>query len=140
MRPIQANISYPKKGRKDIIEKAFVEVTLGRPSAKCKHLGVCKIERVYSNSFDRKKTNLCVSSDTIYALANFREGEYFELVFERNSISNDTYKYHFQTGVFIVEEKYTKDLGLGKTSIVISKGEYNIQLSDTLLTIRFDID
>ncbi|PCJ30113.1 MAG: hypothetical protein COA99_18610 [Moraxellaceae bacterium] len=140
MRPIQANIFYPKTGRLDSIEKAFVEVILGRPSAKCKHLGVCKIERVYSNSFDLASTIPCQVSDRLYALASFKEDAYFELVFERGSIPNTIYEYHFKSGVFKVEEEYSTDLELGKAPILITTGEYDIRLSDTLLAIRFEIN
>jgi hypothetical protein len=139
MRPIQTEIAYVKTRRIDSIEKAFVEVVLGRPSAKCKHLGVCKIERVYSNSFDTTNSFLCQSSNRLYALASLKEGAYFELVFERNSISDTIYERHFKSGFFKIEEEYTADLDLGKSPILISIGEYKVRLSDTLLAIRFEI-
>ncbi|MFK8005553.1 MAG: hypothetical protein AB8H03_04245 [Saprospiraceae bacterium] len=139
MRPIQTESAYIKAGKVDSIEKAFVEVILGRPSAKCNHLGICKIERVYSNSFEDFESFSCQSSGRLYALANLKESVYFELVFERNSISETIYDFHFKDGVFTIEEEYTVDLKLGGAPILITTGEYNIKLSDTLVAIRFEI-
>ncbi|MBK6948962.1 MAG: hypothetical protein IPH16_13755 [Haliscomenobacter sp.] len=33
------------------LQQIFAEVVLGRSSAKCKHLGICKIENAWTNNF-----------------------------------------------------------------------------------------
>lgn len=139
MRSMQANIYYPKTGRIDSIEKAFVEVILGRSSAKCKYFGICKMKRIHTNGLNNVKSLFWQTTDKLFALANLKKGVYIELVFERDSIPSPVYEYHFKNGVFTIEENYTIDLGLTKSPIVIRTGAYNIKFSDTLLTVRFRI-
>ncbi len=119
--------------------QAFVEVILGRPSAKCKHLGICKIESIYSNDTHHNEPTSCPSSKKLFALACYKESDYFELVFERKSIPDTIFKYHFQSGIFKVEETYCTNIDISNSPIMISTGEYNINLSDTLLSIRFQL-
>ena len=139
MRSTQARVLFTNKRKKASTKQAFVEVILGRLSANCKHLGICKIESVHSNNSRYNKGVSCASSSGVFAIASCKEGDYFELVFERKSIPDSVYKLHFQSGVFKVEEIYSTKLDISTSPIVISVGEYNINFSDTLFSIRFQL-
>lgn len=135
---MQSRIAYPPL-QSELVNQAFVEVVLGRPSAECKHFGICKIKKVFANSISSEKPSLCKSSNKIFGLASFIEGLYFELTFERAAISDSIFKEHFGNGIFRIEEDYWIESPLMGTSILLSKGEYKNKLSDTLLSVRFDL-
>lgn len=122
------------------LNQVFAEVILGRPSAHCKHLGICKIERVYTNDYYLiSQSDLCQRSDKLYALASLRVGDYFELAFERRFIDAACYAEHFSEGTFVLEETYTSDLDLMNYPIHLKKGSYQIGFSETMITVRFDL-
>jgi len=121
------------------VNQVFVEVILGRPSAKCKHFGICKIERVFANSISSNKPSFCKSSNRVFGLASFVEGLFFELTFERSAISDSIFKEHFGDGRFKIEEDYWIESGLMGTPIFLSKGDYKSILSDTLLSVRINL-
>ena len=139
MRPIQTKMPDLLIEKTNSLEQAFVEVILGRASAKCKHLGVCKIEGVHANSFSQYTPAFCKSSNRIFALASLKEGSYFELTFERVLINNVVFEKHFKNGFFKMEEGYEIDSDLMGMNVYLSKGEYMVNFSDTLLSIRFDL-
>ena len=120
-------------------EQLFVEVILGRPSADCKHLGICKIARVYSNDFHSMILNsICNNSDKIYALATLQEGHYFELAFQRAFIDAAKIKEHFNKGLFVMEEDYRLDESFMSVPVLLRSGTYKVLVSDRLLTVRFN--
>lgn len=135
---MQSRIAYPPL-QSESVNQAFVEVVLGRPSAKCKHFGICKIERVFANSLSSDKPSFCKSSNKVFGLASFVKGLFFELAFERSAISDSIYKEHFGDGMFRIEEDYWIESDLMGTPIFLSKGEYKNKLSDTLLSVRINL-
>ena len=135
---MQSRIAYPPL-QSESVNQAFVEVMLGRPSAKCQHLGICKIERVFANNISSDKPSFCKSSNKVFGLASFVEGLFFELTFERSAISDSIYKEHFGNGMFRIEEDYWIESDLMGTPIFLSKGDYKNRLSDTLLSVRFSM-
>ena len=122
----------------DIYEQVFAEVVLGRPSANCKHLGICKIERIYTNDFYSTMLHgICKSASKIYALATLIKGRYFELAFQRAFMEPEN-EVHFKGGLFVMEEDYYLDNSFMSEPIHLKKGAYKVRVSDRLLTIRFD--
>ena len=139
MRPIQTKMPNLLTEKTNSLEQAFVEVILGRASAKCKHLGVCKIEGVHTNSFSQYTPAFCKSSNRIFALASLKKNAYFELTFERVLINDAVFEKHFKSGFFKMEEGYDIDSDLMGVNVYLSKGEYKVNFSDTLLSVRFDL-
>ena len=120
-------------------EQLFVEVILGRPSADCKHLGICKIARVYSNDFHSMILNsICNNSDKIYAVATLQKGVYFELAFQRAFTDANKLAEHFKKGVFVMEEDYLLDESFMSLPVHLKSGTYKVLISDRLLTVRFN--
>ena len=118
-------------------EQVFVEIILGRPSADCKHLGICKVARIYSNDFYSTIMNsICNNSGKLYALATLRKGHYFELAFQRAFIDAAKIKEHFNKGLFVMEEDYRLDESFMGSSVLLKSGTYKVQISDRLLTVR----
>ena len=123
----------------EIYEQVFAEVVLGRPSANCKHLGICKIERIYTNDFYSTMIHgICNSSAKIYALATLVKGQYFELVFQRAFMDAENLDLHFKGGFFEMEEDYQLDKSFMSLPVHLKKGTYKVRVSDRFLTIRFD--
>lgn len=122
----------------EIYEQVFAEVVLGRPSANCKHLGICKIDRLYTNDFYTTMLHgICQSSSKIYALATLIKGRYFELAFQRAFMATED-EAHFKGGLFVMEEDYHLDTSFMSIPIHLKKGAYKVRVSDRLLTIRYD--
>lgn len=117
------------------VEQTFAEVVLGRPTAKCKHLGICKIENAHSNNF--LDYTLGTSTNKLYALASLRAGDYFELSFSRDSVSEEIYDKHFASGYFFMEESYRSDNDFMSQPFVLKKGKYRVQDTGTELAVRF---
>jgi len=134
-----ASIAYPTQ-RVSTYEQAFAEVILGRPSANCKHLGLCKVERIYSNDFYSMMLNnsICNNSDKLYALATLEKGVYFELAFQRAFMDAKKLAEHFKNGLFVMEEDYLFDDDFMNSPVHLKSGTYKVQISDRLLTVRFD--
>jgi hypothetical protein len=119
------------------VEQTFAEVMLGRPTAKCKHLGICKIENAHSNNF--LDYTLGMSTNKLYALASLKAGDYFELSFSRDSVSEEIYDKHFASGYFIMEEPYRSGKNFMKQSFVLKKGKYRVKETGTVLEVRFKL-
>ncbi|WP_367393033.1 hypothetical protein [Lewinella sp. LCG006] len=117
------------------VEQTFAEVVLGRPTAKCKHLGICKIENAQANNF--LDYTLGSASNKLYALASFRAGDYFELSFSRDSVREAIYDKHFASGYFIMEESYRTEASFMHQQFVLEKGKYKVKMTDTELVVRF---
>lgn len=133
-RALDAQIMQPKA----VVEQTFAEVVLGRASAKCKHLGICKIENAESNNFfDYGMGNS--SGNRLYAVANWQQGVYFELEFSRSTVSPDVFDKYFASGTFRMEESYTTDADLLGKSICIAKGKYRVKLTNSLISVRFGL-
>ena len=139
MKPLEAAAFLDKSNYAIDSKLAFVEVVLGRPSANCKHFGICKISNVYSNSFNLKTQTICSNPNRVYAIANWKESEYFELTIEKISIPENTFEKHFGSGIFRMDDNYTFESELTRSKIQLVKGRYKIKSTDTLLMIRFDI-
>lgn len=118
------------------VQQTFAEVILGRRTAKCKHLGICKIENARTNNF--LDYAIGGTDNRLYGVASLQEGVYFELSFSRSSISPTVYSKHFSTGYFHMEESYTAGIDFMGAPIYIPKGRYRIQFSDTMINIRFN--
>jgi len=119
------------------VEQTFAEVVLGRPTARCKHLGICKIENAHSNNF--LDYTLGGSSNKLYALASLKIGVYFELSFTRDSISDEIYDKYFASGYFIMQESYRSDTDFMNQPFVLKKGKYQVKETDTELMVRFGL-
>ncbi len=123
----------------EIYEQVFAEIVLGRPSANCKHLGICKIDRLYTNDFYSTMLHgICKSSSKIYALATLIKGRYFELAFQRAFMEAENFELHFKGGLFVMEEDYYLDNRFMSEPIHLRKGTYKVRVSDRLLTVRFN--
>ena len=120
------------------VEQTFAEVVLGRPTAKCKHLGICKIENAHSNNF--LDYTLGASTNKLYALASLKAGDYFELSFSRDSVSEEIYKKHFASGYFLMEESYRANNDFMSHPFVLKKGKYRVQDTGTELEVRFGLN
>lgn len=135
--PMSPLLSSPESER--ICEQVFAEIILGRPSANCKHLGICKMERIYSNDFySAMLDSICDNSNKLYALATLEKGHYFELTFQRAFMDSDQLADHFKNGIFVMEEDYYLDKSFFDKQIRLRSGSYKVQISDRLLTVRFD--
>lgn len=139
MSSLQHNIQLKKTKSIHTVAQTFVEVVLGQPSAKCKHLGICKIESVHSNGLKNNKDK-CPSTNKLFGIASYKQRDYFELVFERRTINQSIFDMHFKSGLFKVEEPYVVELEITNVPILISPGTYNINLSNSLIGVRFPID
>lgn len=121
------------------IEHVFVEVILGRPTAQCRHLGICTMKSIRPEDLrpysDRTCGNICRG----YALASCRPDAYFELAFLKGLLDPHTFERHFAGGSFRLEEDYTASLAGMKARIHIRKGIYRIHFSETLLRIQFEL-
>jgi len=122
------------------LEQDFVELVLGRPSANCKHFGICQLRRVRPSSFKRLNQESQTSLNSLFALASLKEGAYFELAFLRSSINKAVFKKYFSSGIFRMEEPFTLHSNILRRPVRVPKGLYMVNFSDTLLTIRFDIE
>lgn len=119
------------------VEQTFAEVVLGRPTAKCKHLGICKIENAHSNNF--LDYTLGGTSNKLYAIASLRAGDYFELSFSRDSVSEAIYAKHFASGYFVMEESYRTTIDFMSQQVLLKKGKYQVTMTDTELAVRFKL-
>jgi hypothetical protein len=119
------------------VEQTFAEVVLGRPTAKCQHLGICKIENAHSNNF--LDYSLGNSTNKLYALASLKAGDYFELSFSRDSVSEEIYDKYFASGHFIMEEPYRSDKDFMNHPFVLEQGKYRVQDTSTVLVVRFGL-
>lgn len=130
--------SYKSHQHLHISEQAFAEVILGKPSADCKHLGICKVTRIYTNDFySTMLQSFCSNSSKVFALATLIKGQYFELAFQRAFIDAQQYDLHFQKGLFVMEEDYSLENSFMSIPVRLKKGKYKVKMSDRLLTIRF---
>ena len=130
--------SYKSYQHSHISEQLFAEVVLGRPSAECKHLGICKVARIYSNDFySTMLQSFCSNSSKVFALATLIKGQYFEFAFQRAFIDARQYGLHFQRGLFVMEEDYFLENSFMSIPIRLKKGKYKVKISDRLLIVRF---
>ena len=133
-----SSVIFPPK-KVSTCQQVFAEVVLGRPSADCKHLGICKVKRIYSNDFySRILSSVCNNSNKLYALATLQKDVYLELAFQRAFMDPEQLSIHFKNGRFVMEEDYRLDESFLDVPILMKSGIYNVQVSDRLLTVRFD--
>ena len=126
--------------RVDSLEQVFAALVLGRPSSNCKHLGICKVERIYSNDFySNILSGLCNESSKMYALATLQKGVYFELAFQRAFMDRTNFDLHFKEGVFIMEEDFIFEEGFMSTPFCVKAGHYKIRFTDRLVVVRFGL-
>ena len=123
----------------DVLEKVFTEIILGRPSAKCKHFGICEIKKIYARSFFKHTSGYYKCPKTVYAFASLKPDVYFELAFLRHYMAPDIFKLHFKRGIFSVDEDYITNSSFMKCIVHIQKGQYPVHFSETLLTVRFGL-
>ncbi len=108
---------------------------LGRPTAKCKHLGICKIENACTNNF--LDYTQATAENRLYGLASLKENDYFELSFPRSSLSPTAFQKHFGSGYFQLEEGFmASDEFMGRP-IYLPKGRYRVQLNENIVSVRF---
>ena len=122
------------------LEQDFVELMLGRPSANCKHFGICSLKRAKPISFKQLNLRSKTSLSSLFALASLKQGAYFELAFFRSSINKAVFKKYFANGIFRMEEPFTLNSDLLMVPVRIPKGLYIVDFSDTLVTVRFKIE
>ncbi|MBK7477375.1 MAG: hypothetical protein IPN74_16690 [Haliscomenobacter sp.] len=117
------------------LQQIFAEVVLGRSSAKCKHLGICKIENAWTNNFlDYMQATV---ENRLYGLASLKENDYFELAFPRSSLSPAAFEKHFGSGYFQLEEGFMTGPELMGRPIYLPKGRYQVKFSDSIVSVRF---
>ena len=138
MKRFDAKIQW-KVNDLDKLASIFAEIVLGRPSAKCKHFGICKMKKINFRTFlmDTSKNNKC--SKKAYAFVSLKPNVYFELAFLRQYLDPNVFRLHFESGIFSVDEEYITNSNFMEYIIHIQKGEYKVDFSDTLLTIRFGL-
>lgn len=117
------------------LQQTFAEVVLGRPSAKCKHLGICKIENACTNNF--LDYTQATAENRLYGLASLKENDYFELAFPRSSLSPAAFEKHFGSGYFQLEEDFMTGPELMGRPIYLPKGRYQVHFSDSIVSVRF---
>ena len=117
------------------VQQTFAEVVLGRPTAKCKHLGICKIENACSNNF--LDYTMSSSENRLYGVASLQDGVYFELSFSRSSVSPAVFKKHFSSGFFRMEESYTAGPEFMGKPIYLPKGDHKVRLTNSMISIKF---
>ncbi len=118
-------------------QQYLVAVTLGRPSASCKHLGVCKIEMLQKLPQSVLAANHNKGCPFVVAIASLSDTQGLEIIFCRSSIHPRTYHKHFMNTYFIVEEPYPFNME-GEVLFTIAKGQYPLLKSGTMITVRFD--
>lgn len=121
-------------------EQILVEIVLGRNSAKCKYLGMCKIEKsLTANMYfvnDRKNTE----NRKIYALAKLINANVFELAFYKHTVSPSNFQKHFSSLVFTMEESFTVSDDILGQPIYIKKGLYKIDMTEEFLIVKFELN
>ena len=122
------------------LEQDFVELVLGRPSANCKHFGICQLRQVRPSSFKRLSESSRSSLNSLFALASLKEGAYVELAFLRSTVNKAIFKKYFANGVFRMEEPFVVDLDSMGSPVKIPRGLYLVNYRETFITIRFDIE
>ncbi len=125
--------------KEDSINQVFAEVILGRPSAKCKHLGICKITSVHTTRLNGFSSDSCNNCNKVYALISAKGKAFFEVAFLKSSIDKNVLDQHFKDAIFKVEESYTTDKAFMDTAVTIKTGIYTATITETFITVRFDI-
>lgn len=120
-----------------VVQQTFAEVVLGRPTAKCKHLGICKIENACTNDFLAYDTSK--AENRLYGLASLKENDYFELSFPRSSLSPYAFRKHFGSGYFQLEEDYNASPEFMGRPIHLPKGNYKVTLTESLVSVRINL-
>lgn len=129
------NLEHGLAEKASAVQQTFAEVVLGRPTAKCKHLGICKIENACSNNF--LDYTMSGTENRLYGVASFQEGVYFELSFSRSSVSPVIFKKHFGSGFFRMEESYTAGPEFMGKPIYLPKGDHKVKLTNSMVSIKF---
>lgn len=117
------------------LKQTFAEVVLGRPTARCKHLGICKIENACTNNF--LDYTQAAADNRLYGLASLKENDYFELSFPRSSLSPAAFHKHFGSGYFLLEEGFTAGDDFMGHPIYLPKGRYRVRLNENIVSVRF---
>lgn len=119
------------------LQQTFAEVVLGRPTAKCKHLGICKIENACTNNF--LDYTQAAAENRLYGLASLKDNDYFELAFPRSSLSPAVFEKHFGSGYFQLEEGFMAGPELMGRPIYLPKGRYQVKVADNIVFVRFTL-
>lgn len=131
---------YPTSRLKsDHLEQVFAEVILGRPTAGCRHFGVCEMVAVSFETLSASRPKACRASAGVYALASLQAGKRFELAFLRSSIQPDVFLTHFGDGIFRIEEPYTAGPNFMSSPIQLVTGQYRIENLGSLLRVQFEL-
>lgn len=117
------------------LQQIFAEVVLGRPTAKCQHLGICKIENACTNNF--LDYTQAAAENRLYGLASLKDDDYFELAFPLSSLSPTVFEKHFGSGYFQLEEGFMAGPELMGRPIYLPKGRYQVKVSDNIVSVRF---
>lgn len=136
MKPISIKLTNPGTNTTDI-EQYFVEVILGRPSAQCKHFGICKINRVFTNAFLSNSKYLKSTHNPLFAIASVKMNMYLELAFERSKVDTSTFEKYFRKGIFKMEESYIADTSVFNYPFEVEAGDYPVHITDTIISVCF---
>ncbi len=121
------------------LEQCFAEVVLGRPSAGCKHYGICKVERLHFAKGRWQSKSSCGCINRTKALLRYKHNNYLKISFWKTSLKQEILDKYFAEGCFMVDEEYTIPSEVLGTDIQIPKGIYNFDESSGFLTIRFEL-